>query len=154
MEFLESRKLSDNKTPEPTQLQKSNSMKKKRKFSMEDYTSLVNKTTKGINLSTLEVKNPDENYKKIMEAVKEGFELTSPATSVRKMTIPNFVYEDELSKNNDFFSIGVIGGANSGKTIMSYTLKKVLEDEGWDVCVLKEVTFLLGKLLSKIRTGF
>lgn len=133
MEFLEEKGQENNNSNH--QLNRSNSFKKKRKVSFEGFVSKTKSHSIGV--KDLKAPNPDENYKKVMEAVQEGFELTSPATSVKKVHIPEFMLEDD--EGNKSFVIGVVGGASSGKTIMAYTLKKVLEDEGWTVCVLKEV---------------
>ena len=40
------------------------------------------------------------------------------------MNIPDFNLEDK-KKNNKCFVLAIVGGANSGKTILAETLKKI-----------------------------
>lgn len=47
---------------------------------------------------------------------------------------------EEKSRPYKCFVLGIIGGANSGKTVLATNLKRVFEQENYSVAILKEVS--------------
>lgn len=71
--------------------------------------------------------------------MQKAFQVTSPASNLRSMNIPDFHLEEKKGQGKTFV-LGIVGGANSGKTILAETLKQIFLSENHSVSILKEVS--------------